>query len=110
MLGGMRYQKDGAMPTAEVLPGLYKDEFPVCRELIYLNHAAISPLCRRASDAMKRLTEDVASFGSLHYNEWMDAYAGLRLAAAKLINATPEEIAIVKNTSEGIATVALGLN
>lgn len=106
----MRYQKDGALPISEAVPGVYRDEFPVSKELIYLNHAAISPLCRRASDAMKRLTEDVASFGSLHYNEWMDAYAGLRLAAAKLINATPEEIAIVKNTSEGIATVALGLN
>ena len=40
----------------------------------------------------------------------MDAYAGLRQAAASSINASPEEIAIVKNTSEGIATIALGLD
>jgi cysteine desulfurase / selenocysteine lyase len=106
----MRYEKDGALPTVDAAANLYREEFPVSRELIYLNHAAISPLCRRATEAMKRLTDDAARFGSLHYDEWMNAYAGLRRAAAKLVNATPAEIAIVKNTSEGIATVAAGLN
>ena len=40
----------------------------------------------------------------------MDCYAGLRIATAKLINAQPSEIAIVKNTSEGISTIALGFD
>ena len=88
----------------------YREEFPVTRELIYLNHAAVAPLCRRAADAIRWLADDACQFGSLHYDKWMDAYAGLRKAAARLINAQPEEIAIVKNTSEGIATVALGLD
>jgi selenocysteine lyase/cysteine desulfurase len=34
----------------------------------------------------------------------------LRTAAARLINAKPDEIAIVKNTSEGVAIVAMGLS
>jgi selenocysteine lyase/cysteine desulfurase len=38
------------------------------------------------------------------------AYEGLRVAAARLINADRSEIALVKNTSEGIATVAMGLD
>ena len=88
----------------------FRDEFPVSRELIYLNHAAVSPLCRRASEAMKELIEDVTQFGSWNYDQWLEAYAGLRRAAAKLINSSPDEIAIVKNTSEGIATVALGID
>jgi cysteine desulfurase / selenocysteine lyase len=88
----------------------YRTEFPVTRELIYLNHAAVAPLSRRTADAMKGLADEVAGFGSLHYDTWMDAYAGLRVAAAALIGASPQEIAIVKNTSEGIATVALGLD
>lgn len=87
-----------------------RDEFPVCRNLIYLNHAAVSPLSRRAADAMRGLIDDTVGFGSLHYSDWMACYAGLRSAAAKLIGATPEEIAIVKNTSEGIATIALGFD
>jgi cysteine desulfurase / selenocysteine lyase len=89
--------------------GRWREEFPVTKELIYLNHAAVSPLCRRASEAMKALTDDATRFGSLHYDKWIAAYAGLRRAAARLINASPEEIAIVKNTSEGISTVAVGM-
>jgi selenocysteine lyase/cysteine desulfurase len=88
----------------------YRDEFPVTKNLIYMNHAAVAPLCRSAAEAMKWLADDACQNGSLHYDVWMDCYRGLRVATAKLINAAPEEIAIVKNTSEGIATVALGLN
>ncbi len=88
----------------------YREEFPVTQELTYLNHAAVAPLCRRAAEAMKELTDDACRFGSLHYGNWMESYSGLRKATARLINASPGEIAIVKNTSEGIATVALGLD
>jgi selenocysteine lyase/cysteine desulfurase len=88
----------------------YREEFPVTKELIYLNHAAVAPLCRRSADAIRWLADDACRFGSLHYDKWMDSYAGLRRATARLINTTPEEIAIVKNTSEGIATVALGID
>jgi selenocysteine lyase/cysteine desulfurase len=48
--------------------------------------------------------------GSLHYDQWLDAYEGLRVAAARLIGADRGEIAMIKNTSEGIATVAMGLD
>ncbi len=98
-----------AAEAAEALPVRYRHEFPVTKDLIYLNHAAVGPLCRRAADAMKHLADDACANGSLHYDKWMEAYDGLRVSTAKLINASPGEIAIVKNTSEGIATVALGL-
>lgn len=88
----------------------YREDFPVTNRLTYLNHAAVAPLCRPAAEAMKGLADDALNYGSLHYDEWMAAYQGLRTAAARLINASPDEIAIVKNTSEGVATVALGLN
>jgi selenocysteine lyase/cysteine desulfurase len=87
----------------------YREEFPVTKELIYLNHAAVAPLCRRSFEAIRWLAQDSMDFGSLHYGQWMDAYTGLREATATLINCSPDEIAIVKNTSEGIATVALGI-
>ena len=88
----------------------YADRFPVRQRLIYLNHAAVAPLCKPAADAMKRLADDCSQFGSLHYKEWLDVYEGLRVAAARLIGADRSEIALVKNTSEGIATVAMGLD
>lgn len=91
------------------LSARYRDEFPSAGHLIYLNHAAVAPLCRRAADAMMWLTRDALENGSLHYDRWMKCYDDFRLAAARLCNASPAEIAMVKNTSEGIATVALGL-
>ena len=59
---------------------------------------------------MQWLAQDALEFGSEHYQEWMGALDGIRTAAARMINATPAEIAIVKNTSEGIATVAIGID
>lgn len=88
----------------------YREEFPVAERLVYLNHAAVAPLSRRAAAAMQHLAQDALEFGSLHYSEWMATYQGLRESAAKLIGAKPAEIAIVKNTSEGVATVATGID
>ena len=87
-----------------------RGQFPVTQSLIYLNHAAVAPLVKTASEAMIHLSDDACRFGSFHYDTWLAAYEGLRLGAARLINAQRDEIAIVKNTSEGIATVALGID
>jgi selenocysteine lyase/cysteine desulfurase len=88
----------------------YADQFPVRDNLLYLNHAAVAPLPRVTADALKHLAEDSLKWGSFHYPEWLAVYDGLRAAAAKLVNGNPSEIALVKNTSEGIATVAMGLD
>src|SRR3954463_10093804 len=95
-------------PTAN-LRETYRSQFPVRERLTYLNHAAVSPLCKPAADAMKHLADDCLYYGSIHYDQWLAAYEGVRVAAAKLIGANRSEIALVKNTSEGIATVATGL-
>ncbi len=110
MLGTMGCEKVTAAEETASLAARYRDEFPVTGQLIYLNHAAVAPLCRPAAEAMKGLADDACRFGSLHYDKWMESYSGLRHATARLIHASADEIAIVKNTSEGIATVALGLD
>ena len=88
----------------------YAQNFPVRENLVYLNHAAVSPLSKPSADAMKYLADDCLRFGSLHYDQWLAAYDGLRKSAARLVNCDPSEIALMKNTSEGIATVAMGLD
>jgi cysteine desulfurase / selenocysteine lyase len=95
--------------AAEPLWRHYRDQFPVTERLIYLNHAAVAPLPRPTAEAMQGLAQDALDYGSLHYDKWLDTYERLRVAAARLIGADRGEIAIVKNTSEGIATVAMGL-
>ena len=59
---------------------------------------------------MQDLAQDALDYGSFHYLNWMATYDFLRKATAQLINAKPQEIAITKNTSEGIAVVATGIN
>jgi selenocysteine lyase/cysteine desulfurase len=78
--------------------------------LIYLNHAAVAPLPRHSAVAMQAWAQDALDFGSLHYDRWLDTYEALRVAAARLIGANRNEIALMKNTSEGISTVAQGLD
>ena len=88
----------------------YREYFPVTQHLIYLHHAGVAPLSRPAADAMRELADDASRFGSFHYDAWLGTYDALRGSAARLIGADPGEIALVKNTSEGIATVAIGLD
>ena len=85
-----------------------RELFPVTRNLVYLNHAAVGPLSTRAYDAIEGHARDQREFGALHWREWYHEYELLRESAARLINAGPEEIAILKNTSEGLSFVAEG--
>ncbi len=107
---GFEQNSSAATIAGEPLWRRYRDQFPVTERLIYLNHAAVAPLPRPTAEAMQWLAQDALDFGSLHYDKWLDTYEQLRVAAARLIGAERGEIAIVKNTSEGIATVAMGLN
>lgn len=88
----------------------FRAEFPITAHSVYLNHAAVAPLSLRSANAMKELADEVLNHGSLHYDRWMAAYEGLRVGAAKLIGAGRNEIALVKNTSEGVATIASGID
>lgn len=97
-------------PETQEIWRAWRHEFPVTKNLIYLNHAAVAPLPRRGAEAMQQVAQDALDHGALHYPEWMEAVEGVKRAAARLLNADPAEIATVKNTSEGIATVALGLD
>jgi cysteine desulfurase/selenocysteine lyase len=85
-----------------------RDLFPVTKNLVYFNHAALGPLSTRASEAMEKFIRDQRDFGALHWKEWYAEYVHLRASAAKLIGAEPEEVAILKNTSEGLSFVAEG--
>ena len=88
----------------------YRDEFPVTEHWAYLNHAAVAPLSRRAAAAMEGTIQDVCRHGVVHHQDWDRVFAALRSSAARLIGAAPEEVAIVKNTTEGLSMVANGLD
>jgi len=85
-----------------------RELFPVTRNLVYFNHAAVGPLSARAYEAMEQHARDQRENGALHWRDWYAEYDRLRAAAARLIGAQPNEIAILKNTSEGLSFVAEG--
>jgi len=88
----------------------YRSQFPVTESLIYMNHAAVSPISRRVRDAMVGLLDDVQQSGAEHWQCWTETDKSVRRSLARLLNAEAGEIAITKNTSEGISTFANGLD
>src|SRR2546423_10494770 len=88
---------------------VYRELFPVTRNVVYFNHAALGPLSVRAYEAMERFARDQREFGALHWREWYAESDRLREAAGRLLGADPREVAILKNTSEGLSFVAEGL-
>ncbi len=83
--------------------------FPVTERYIYMNHAAISPLPRPTVEAMTRQAEQVMRHGTVKVAEWWEAIERTRQHVARLVNARPEEIAFMRNTSDGLSVIANGL-
>ena len=75
-----------------------------------MNHAAVAPLSRPAAEAMCAFAQDVAQNSMAHYGEWNEMVASARSSVAGLIGARAEEIAFLKNTTDGIVAVAEGLD
>lgn len=96
------------MPTS-MSSADFRDLFPVTKNLVYMNHAAVGPLSVRAYEAIERYARDQREFGALHWRDWYAEYDRLRETAARLIGSKPDEIAILKNTSEGLSFVAEGM-
>lgn len=86
------------------------DEFPLDRSITYLNHAAVAPWPRRASEAVSHFARENSHFGATHYERWLKHEAELRRQLAQLIGAaSPHDIALQKNTSAGLSAIAYGL-
>jgi len=86
-----------------------RKQFPVTNKYAYLNHAGIGPLSTRVTEAVDAVTHDNRDHGGINFMQWSDAVTHVRAAAAKLIGASPDEIAFVKNTSAGLILVAAGI-
>ena len=89
---------------------LAADEFALRDDLVYLNHATISPWPRRTAEAVQRFAAENAAEGGRHYARWTSVEEALREQLRYLINAPhTDDIALLKNTSEGLSVVAYGL-
>ena len=78
-----------------------REQFPITRSKTFLNHAAQTPPPKPVLEAMRSHMEEFSESGtySVDPNE-------IRRTFAQLIDAKPEEVAFVPNTSTGLNIVA----
>ncbi|MBV1883083.1 MAG: aminotransferase class V-fold PLP-dependent enzyme [Pseudomonadales bacterium] len=88
-----------------------QNEFPQERNNIYLNHAAVSPWPQRTQKALQDFIAENVALGASRYPNWLRTESTLRAQLAEMINApSPKDIALLKNTSEGLSVIAYGLD
>ncbi|HEX4499170.1 MAG TPA: aminotransferase class V-fold PLP-dependent enzyme, partial [Thermoanaerobaculia bacterium] len=90
---------------------LRDQEFPVTRECVYLNHAGVGPLSRRAAERMAMLAATVSRSGDRLWADRMEEVERVRGLAARMLGAREaREVAFVENTSTALSLVAEGLD
>lgn len=83
--------------------------FPALEKYNYLNSAAVSPLPTTAIEAVNSQLWDVATHGSKHYPAWVATKDRARSIIAEMLNVEHDQVAFMRNTSDGFATIANGL-
>lgn len=89
-----------------------RKEFPVTENYVYFNHAGVSPLSNRVVKAVNDYLAVISRHGVAKYASSRSArtIADTRVKIAKLINAEVDEIAFIKNTTQGILIAANGID
>lgn len=82
--------------------------FPVTRRWAFFDHAAVAPLPAPAVIALADYAQSLAENGIAAVGSWAARIREVRALAARLLNADVDEVAFVKNTSDGINWVAEG--
>jgi len=93
------------------LPEPPVDQFPILERGLYFNHAAVGPWPRCTATAVQEFAEENMRQGSADYRQWYARENLLRKRLAELTGAgSTDDIALLKNTTEGICAVAFGLD
>src|SRR6185295_8370697 len=82
--------------------------FPVTERANYLNHAAVSAPPIPTIKAIQAQLADVSENGSVNFRSWLATKERSRRLLAGMLGARPEQVAFVRNTSDGLSTVANG--
>lgn len=89
----------------------YSDLFELNPNLVHLNHAGVAPWPRTTVKAVTQFAYENASWSTRRYEAWLHEEQELRELGRWLVDAeSKDEIAFLKNTSEGISSVAFGLD
>lgn len=88
----------------------FRAQNPITRHFAYFDHAAVAALSSPAQAAIVKWLSEATTQGDVRWPDWDRGIQSCRDSAAKLVNASPSEIALVPNTTAGITLVAEGLD
>lgn len=100
---------DGPAPAD--LATLYRDEFPILQDRVYLNSNSLGALSRRSLQARRSFERDWNELGAAAWNDrWLGRLEEVRAAFARTVGAGPESVALVPSISAGLTAVAGALD
>lgn len=86
-----------------------RSQFPATQTYAYLNSAAVSPIPTTAVAAVNSQLNDVAGHGMRGYQNWIDTKDRCRDLLAGMLKVRSDQVAFVRNTSDGFASIANGI-
>ncbi len=90
---------------------LVKAQFTFAPGLYYFNNASLGPSPELVADATENFRRTLDGFPSKYmWGGWNTDKELVREKAAKTVGASPEEIALIHNTTEGMNVVAASMN
>jgi kynureninase len=85
----------------------WRDEFPITRDLVYLNNCSLTPLPKRGRAAIEKFAAEWTELGGrAWYDHWIGEYEALRVDLAGVLGASVDEVAIEPNVSAGLVGIA----
>jgi cysteine desulfurase / selenocysteine lyase len=83
-------------------------EFPVTERWAFFDHGGVSPLPARTARVLAEYATDLSRHGAAGLKPWADRTEHTRDKLARLLHCDPLDLALVKNTGEGLVIVAEG--
>jgi len=90
------------------LPDRIRHRFPIFEKRVYINSCSQGALSDSVRDAYARYLQDWDERGA-PWDYWVEKTEEARGAFARLVNATPDEVAVTTSLSAGLSAVATGL-
>src|SRR5688500_16462938 len=88
----------------------FRRQMPVVARWAFFDHAADAPIPEPTRQAILRWANESVEEGGMAWPRWNRRLQEVREFAARWVNASPDEIALVRSTTEGINLVAEGLD
>ena len=85
-------------------------QMPVTDRYAYFDHAAVAPLPAPSAAAMADYATSFRDNGDVRWPTWRGKVEVCRRRFADLLNCGEDEVAVVRNTTEGIGLVAEGID